>query len=38
MRSQKAVEKIGGVRIANRVNSLGRDSLVYRISGSRETL
>jgi RimJ/RimL family protein N-acetyltransferase len=32
MRSQKAVEKIGGVRIANRVNTLGRDSVVYRIT------
>lgn len=32
MRSQKAVEKIGGVRIPNRVNSLGRDSVVYRIT------
>jgi RimJ/RimL family protein N-acetyltransferase len=31
IRSQKAVEKIGGVRIANRINSLGRDSVVYRI-------
>jgi RimJ/RimL family protein N-acetyltransferase len=31
-RSQKAVEKIGGVRIANRVNTLGADCVVYRIS------
>jgi RimJ/RimL family protein N-acetyltransferase len=34
MRSQKAVEKIGGVRIANRINSLGRDSVVYRVSAA----
>jgi RimJ/RimL family protein N-acetyltransferase len=32
VRSQKAAEKIGGVRIANRVNTLGRESLVYRIT------
>jgi RimJ/RimL family protein N-acetyltransferase len=32
IRWQKAVEKIGGVRIANRINSLGRDSVVYRIT------
>ncbi len=34
IRSQKAVEKIGGVRIANRINSLGRDSVVYRITAA----
>ena len=32
IRSQKAVEKIGGVRIANRVNTLGADCVVYRIA------
>jgi RimJ/RimL family protein N-acetyltransferase len=34
LRSQKAVEKIGGVRIANRVNTLGADCVVYRITRS----
>ncbi len=32
IRSQKAVEKIGGVRIENRVNTLGADCVVYRIT------
>jgi RimJ/RimL family protein N-acetyltransferase len=32
IRSQKAVEKIGGVQIANRLNSLGADCVVYRIT------
>jgi RimJ/RimL family protein N-acetyltransferase len=31
-RSQKAVEKIGGVRIASRVNNLGRESVVFLIT------
>ena len=31
VRSQKAVEKIGGVRIGMRINTLGRESVVYRI-------
>jgi len=31
-RSQKAVEKIGGVRIGTRVNSLGRESVVFLIT------
>jgi RimJ/RimL family protein N-acetyltransferase len=30
-RSQKAVEKIGGVRIGTRLNTLGQESVVYRI-------
>jgi|ERR1035438_6111236 RimJ/RimL family protein N-acetyltransferase len=30
-RSQKAVEKIGGVRIGSRVNAVGRDSYAYEI-------
>jgi len=34
IRSQKAVEKIGGVRIENRLNSLGADCVVYRIAQS----
>jgi RimJ/RimL family protein N-acetyltransferase len=33
-RSQKAVEKIGGVRAGSRLNSAGRDSFVYRITAS----
>lgn len=32
LRSQKAMEKIGGVRIANRINSVGRESVVYTIT------
>jgi RimJ/RimL family protein N-acetyltransferase len=32
IRSQKAVEKIGGVQIANRLNSLGADCVVYGIT------
>jgi RimJ/RimL family protein N-acetyltransferase len=32
LRSQKAVEKIGGVRIGSRLNAVGRDSFVYEIS------
>jgi N-acetyltransferase len=34
LRSQKAVEKIGGVRIGTRVNAVGRDSVVYEITAS----
>jgi RimJ/RimL family protein N-acetyltransferase/GNAT superfamily N-acetyltransferase len=30
-RSQKAMEKIGGRRVANRVNSVGRETVVYEI-------
>jgi N-acetyltransferase len=33
-RSQKAVEKIGGVRAGSKPNSAGRDSFVYRITAS----
>jgi N-acetyltransferase len=32
LRSQKAIEKIGGVRIGSRVDPNGRESLVYQIS------
>jgi RimJ/RimL family protein N-acetyltransferase len=32
IRSQKAVGKIGGIQIANRLNSLGADCVVYRIT------
>ena len=31
-RSQKAVEKIGGVRVGSRRDSSGRDNFVYRIT------
>ena len=40
VRSQKAVEKIGGVRIGSRMNPVGRDSVVYEITAAefaRET-
>ena len=33
-RSQRAVEKIGGVRDGSRLNAVGRDSFVYRITAS----
>ena len=33
-RSQKAVEKIGGVRIGSRLNAVGRDSFVYEITAA----
>lgn len=34
LRSQRAVEKIGGVRLGSRPNEEGRDSYVYRITAS----
>lgn len=34
LRSQRAVEKIGGVRIGSRLNAVGRDSVVYEITAS----
>ncbi|MFY9844999.1 MAG: GNAT family N-acetyltransferase [Terriglobales bacterium] len=35
IRSQKAIEKLGGVHIGSRLNAVGRDSYVYEItSGS----
>ena len=34
LRSQRAVEKIGGVRIGRRLDDTGLDSLVYRIKAS----
>src|SRR5262249_22919764 len=34
LRSQRAVEKIGGVRVGSRLDGGGRDSLVYRITAS----
>ena len=37
LRSQRAVEKIGGVRIGSRPDSAGRESIVYEItSGAYE--
>jgi N-acetyltransferase len=33
-RSQKAMEKIGGVRVGSRPDSRGRDSVVYQITAS----
>jgi RimJ/RimL family protein N-acetyltransferase len=34
LRSQRAVEKIGGVRLGSRQNAEGRDSFVYQITAS----
>jgi RimJ/RimL family protein N-acetyltransferase len=34
-RSQKAVEKIGAVRVGSRLDATGRDSFVYRITAAR---
>jgi len=34
LRSQRALEKIGGVRMGSRLDGGGRDSLVYRITAS----
>jgi N-acetyltransferase len=34
LRSQKALEKIGGVRVGSRTDAAGRDSFVYQISAS----
>jgi RimJ/RimL family protein N-acetyltransferase len=35
-RSQKAMEKIGGVRVGSRVDGEGRESLIYRITASSQ--
>jgi RimJ/RimL family protein N-acetyltransferase len=35
LRSQRAMEKIGGVRVGSRCDSGGRESLVYQITASR---
>ena len=32
IRSQKAIEKLGGVRVGSRPNAVGRDSYVYEIT------
>jgi RimJ/RimL family protein N-acetyltransferase len=34
IRSQKAMEKIGGVQIESRKNAYGRESYVYQISAT----
>jgi N-acetyltransferase len=34
LRSQRAVEKIGGVRVGSRTDASGRESVVYRITAS----
>ncbi|MFL6350986.1 MAG: GNAT family N-acetyltransferase [Bryobacteraceae bacterium] len=34
LRSQKAVEKIGAVRVGSRPDETGRDSVIYQIAGS----
>jgi RimJ/RimL family protein N-acetyltransferase len=36
LRSQKAVEKIGGVRVGSSTDGSGRESFVYRINASME--
>jgi N-acetyltransferase len=35
LRSQRAVEKIGGVRVGSRVDGSGRESVVYEIDAAR---
>ncbi|HEU4391754.1 MAG TPA: GNAT family N-acetyltransferase, partial [Blastocatellia bacterium] len=37
LRSQRAVEKIGAVRVGSRVDGSGRDSFVYQIKASSFT-
>jgi hypothetical protein len=37
IRSQRAVEKIGGVRAGSRLDASGRESFVYRIEASAFT-
>jgi RimJ/RimL family protein N-acetyltransferase len=34
LRSQKAIEKIGGVRVGSRTDSIGREAFVYQITRS----
>jgi RimJ/RimL family protein N-acetyltransferase len=34
LRSQRAVEKIGGVRVGSRPDAEGRDSYIYQITAS----
>jgi len=38
IRSQRAVEKIGGVRVGSRRDASGRDSIVFEITASRSSL
>ena len=35
LRSQRAVEKIGGVRVGSRINAEGRDSILFELTASR---
>jgi len=35
VRSQRAVEKVGGVRAGSRQDAAGRDSLVYEITAAK---
>jgi RimJ/RimL family protein N-acetyltransferase len=37
LRSQKAIERIGAVRVGSRLDGGGRDSLVYQITASERT-
>jgi RimJ/RimL family protein N-acetyltransferase len=37
-RSQRAVEKIGGVRVGSRLDAAGRDSIVYQITAATLSL
>lgn len=34
LRSQTAVEKIGGVRVASRINGVGRECVVFEITAA----
>lgn len=36
LRSQRAMEKIGGVRVGSRIDGSGRESLVYQIASSTQ--
>lgn len=38
LRSQRAVEKIGAVRVGSRRDASGRDSVVYQITAGRESV
>jgi RimJ/RimL family protein N-acetyltransferase len=38
LRSQKAVEKIGAVRVGSRADATGRESFVYRITAAQASL
>ena len=38
LRSQRAMEKIGGVRVASRLNAYGRESVVFEITANAHVL